>query len=145
MTEITKNRPPSWFWTVSIVALIWNIMGVMAYLVQAFMTDETLMDLPEAEQALYTNVPAWATAAFAIAVWFGALGCLLLILRKKIAKMVLLISLIGIIVQMIYNVFMSKSMEVYGPGGAIMPIMVMVIGIFLIWFSQKSITKGWIS
>ena len=94
---------------------------------------------------LYTNVPAWATAAFAIAVWFGALGCLLLILRKKIAKMVLLISLIGIIVQMIYNVFMSKSMEVYGPGGAIMPIMVMVIGIFLIWFSQKSITKGWIS
>tara|TARA_R110000868_G_scaffold72823_4_gene211716 strand:+ start:4613 stop:5050 length:438 start_codon:yes stop_codon:yes gene_type:complete len=145
MTEISKNRPPSWFWTVSIVALIWNIMGVMAYLAQAFMTNETLMDLPEAEQALYTNVPAWATAAFAIAVWFGALGCLLLILRKKIAKMVLLISLIGIIVQMIYNVFMSKSMEVYGPGGAIMPIMVMVIGIFLIWFSQKSITKGWIS
>lgn len=145
MTEISKNKPPSWFWTVSIVAFIWNIMGVMAYLAQAFMTDETLMDLPEAEQALYTNVPAWATAAFAIAVWFGAIGCLLLILRKKIAKTVLLISLIGIIFQMIYNLFMSKSMEVYGPGGAIMPIMVMVIGIFLIWLSNKSISKGWIS
>jgi hypothetical protein len=145
MTENSTNKPPVWFWIVSVVALIWNGMGVMAYLGQAYMSDDALAALPEAEQALYANVPAWATAAFAIAVWGGLLGCLALLLRKKWAKPVLLLSLIGIVVQMIYNLFLSEAMDVYGPGGAIMPIMVIVIGIFLVWFSKKSIAEGWIS
>jgi hypothetical protein len=145
MTENSTNKPPVWFWIVSVVALIWNGMGVMAYLGQAYMSDDALAALPEAEQALYANVPAWATAAFAIAVWGGLLGCLALLLRKKWAKPVLLLSLIGIVVQMIYNLFLSEAMDVYGPGGAIMPIMVIVIGIFLVWFSKKSASEGWIS
>ncbi|WP_338358140.1 hypothetical protein [Yeosuana marina] len=145
MTENFSNKPPVWFWIVSVIALIWNIMGVMAYLSQAYMSDDVLKALPEAEQALYTDIPAWATAAFAFAVWGGALGCLLLLFRKRWAKPVLLISLLGIIVQMIYNLFMSNASEVYGPGGATMPITVLVIGIFLVWFSNKSQIKGWIS
>ena len=91
------------------------------------------------------SMPAWATAAFAIAVFAGALGCIALLLRKSWAKSLFVLSLIGIVVQMVYNLFMSKAMEVYGPGAAIMPIMVMLFGIFLIWFSKKSISKGWIS
>ena len=86
MTENSTNKPPVWFWIVSVVALIWNGMGVMAYLGQAYMSDDALAALPEAEQALYANVPAWATAAFAIAVWGGLLGCLALLLRKKNPK-----------------------------------------------------------
>ena len=145
MTENSRNKPPVWFWIVSVVALIWNGLGVMAYLGQAYMDDTDLAALPEAEQALYSDVPAWATAAFAIAVWGGLLGCLALLLRKKWAKPVLLLSLIGIVVQMIYNLFISKAMDVYGPGGAIMPILVILIGIFLLWLSKKSIAQGWIS
>jgi len=145
MTENSTNKSPIWFWIVSVVALIWNGLGVMAYLGQAYMSDDALAALPEAEQALYADVPAWATAAFAIAVWGGLLGCLALLLRKKWAKPVLLLSLIGIVVQMIYNLFLSEAMDVYGPGGAIMPIMVIVIGIFLVWFSKKSASEGWIS
>ncbi|MGZ0017231.1 hypothetical protein [Yeosuana sp. AK3] len=139
------NKPPIWFWIVSIIALIWNLMGVIAYLGQAYMSDEVLNALPEAEQALYNDIPAWATAAFAFAVWGGALGCLFLIFRKKVAKLILILSFLGIVVQMVYNLFMSKASEVYGPGGEIMPITVIIIGAFLIWFSKKSETKGWIS
>jgi peptidoglycan/LPS O-acetylase OafA/YrhL len=145
MTENSSSKPPIWFWVVSVIALIWNLMGVMAYLGQAYMSDDVLNALPEAEQALYRDTPAWATASFAIAVWGGALGCLFLLLRKRWAKPVLLVSLIGIIVQMVYNIFISKASEVYGPGGAIMPIIVIVIGIFLVWFSKKSHREGWIS
>ena len=38
--------------------------------------------MPEAYRAIVENRPAWATAAFAIAVFGGAFGCLLLLLRK---------------------------------------------------------------
>ncbi len=141
----TTQKPPKSFWIISIVALIWNLMGVSAYLMQAFMTDEAIKNLPETEQALHMDIPAWVTAAFAIAVFGGTLGCLGLLLRKKWARLVFLISLIGIIVQMIHNVFISNNMDVYGPGAVIMPIMVLIIGVYLIMYSKSAIKKSWIS
>ncbi len=120
-------------------------MGIIAYLGQAYMTDADLAALSENEQALYANVPAWVTAAFAIAVFGGTLASIALLLRKKIAKTLFIISIIGILVQMSYNLFMSDVMKVYGPGGMIMPIMVLVIGVYLLMFSNKSITRNWIS
>ena len=140
-----SNKPTTLFWVIGVIALIWNGLGVMSYIGQAFMTDEMKAALPEAERALYDNVPAWVTAAFAIAVFGGLLGCILLLMKKKAAKTVFLVSLIAIIVQMTYNLFMSKAVEVYGPGGAIMPIMVIAIGVFLLLYSKRSIEKGWLS
>ncbi|OBX24183.1 MULTISPECIES: hypothetical protein [Bizionia] len=141
----TTQKPPKLFWIISIVALIWNLMGVLAYLMQAFMTEDALQKLPEAEQALYTDLPAWVTAAFAIAVFGGTLGAVGLLLRKKWARLIFLFSLIGIIVQMAHSFFISNNIDVYGPGAVIMPIMVLVIGVYLIMFSKSAIAKGWIS
>ncbi len=139
----TSNKPATWFWVVSSIALIWNLMGVMAYLAQVMMSPEALQALPENQRVLYESTPSWATGAFAVAVWGGALGCVLLLLRRKLATMVLIISLIGVIVQMYHSFFVSNSMEVFGPGGLVMPIMVVAIGIFLIWFSRKATANGW--
>lgn len=144
MSEST-NKPSTGFWIISIIALIWNLMGVFAYIAQVNMSDEIIAALPEAERTLYENVPAWVTGAFAIAVFGGALGCILLLLRKKLATSVLIISLIGIIAQMIYNFGMSKAAEVYGPGGMIMPAMVVLIGVFLVWYAKQATAKGWMS
>ena len=91
MTTAT-NKPSTPFWIISIIALIWNIMGVMAYLQQAYMSDEEKAILPEAERALYSDVPSWAIAAFAIAVFGGLLGSLALLLRKKWATPLFFIS-----------------------------------------------------
>ncbi len=141
----SSNKPEITFWIIGIIALIWNILGVVAYLMQAYMTQEDLLALPLEEQALYLDIPAWVTAAFALAVFGGLLGCLLLLLRKKLATFVFIISLIGIIVQMIYNVFMSKATEVYGPGNMMMPLMVIIIGTFLIWYSKRMQDQGVLS
>lgn len=141
----TSTKPATSFWIISIVALVWNLLGVMAYLMHVTMTPETLQAMSEQEQALYINTPVWANAAFAVAVWFSVLGCVLLLLRKKLAMPVFVIAFAGIVVQMIHSLFISKSMEVYGPGGMIMPIMVMVLGVYLIWYSRNATAKGWLN
>jgi len=137
-------KPPSWFWVVSVLALVWNGLGVMAYLGTVMMTPEAMQMLPEDQRALMESTPAWATAAFATAVWGGALGSALLLLRNKLATPVLIISFVGIIVQMIHAFFMTNSIEVYGAGGMIMPIMVLACGGLLIWFSRKATANGWL-
>ena len=142
----SSTKPPVWFWVIGIVALLWNLMGVNAYLQQAYQTEgfKAMYNTPELLE-MVNSTPAWATAAFAIAVFAGALGCIALLLRKSWAKSLFLLSLIGIVVQMIYNLFISKAMEVYGPGAALMPALVIVVGVFLVWYSKKSAAKGWIS
>ena len=104
MTDST-NKPTPTFWIIGIAALIWNIMGVSAYLGQAYMTDEILNALPEADQLYYTNIPAWVTAAFAIAVFAGTIGCLVLLLRKSWAIILFILSLVAVLIQFIFNFF----------------------------------------
>ncbi|MBL4710150.1 MAG: hypothetical protein JKY48_17100 [Flavobacteriales bacterium] len=141
----TKTKTPTWFMVVSIIALIWNIMGVMAYLSQAYMPQEVLDLMSEAERTLMESTPAWVTAAFAIAVFMGTLGCLMLVLKKRIAKMLLLVSLVGIVVQMFWNFFIGDTFEVYGLGKVVMPIMVLIFGVLLVRLANKAITNKWIA
>lgn len=140
-----SNKPTTLFWIIGVAALVWNGLGVMQYLGMAYMTDEVKAALPEAERTLYDNIPSWVTAAFAIAVFGGLIGSAFLLMRKKLARPMFLISLIAIIVQMSYNLFMSRAAEVYGPGSVIMLIMIIVIGVFLLMYSKKTIAKGWLS
>lgn len=144
MDTSAGELPPRSFWVISAVALLWNLLGVAAYVSQVTMTPAALAALPEAEQALYADVPAWATSAFALAVNGGALGCLLLLFRKAWAIPVLIISLAGVIVQMYHSLFIAGSIKVYGPGGTIMPIMVVIIAVFLVWYANNAKGRRWI-
>ena len=119
-------------------------MGVVAYVGQAYMTEEVKAALPEAEQAYYSNLPAWVTAAFAISVFAGFLGCIAMLLRKKLATLLLNLSLITVFIQFVYNFFLQKDMEVSG-ANLIMPAIVIIIASFLVWYSKKSVVNGWIS
>ena len=142
MTNSTK--PTISFWIIGVLALLWNITGVVAYLEQAYMTVEDLASLPESEQAFYNNLPAWVTAAFAIAVFSGALGCIALLLRKKMAIILFLVSLIAVVVQFVRNVFLQNDMEVTIQN-MIWSVVVLVIAFFLVLYSKKSASNGWIS
>jgi hypothetical protein len=139
------NKPPIWFWIVSSLALIWNAMGVNQYLQQAYNT-EAFRTLYTTEQlALMDATPAWATAAFAIAVFGSVLACILLLLRKKLAKLVFLIALIAIVVQMVHGLILVKSYEVTSTFQTTMAIIVPLVGLLLYLFSKKALDKGWLS
>ncbi|WP_296317437.1 hypothetical protein [Winogradskyella sp. UBA3174] len=135
------NKLPVWFWILSVLALIWNGLGVIAYLGKAFATDEMIAALPVEQQAEFiTEYPAWYTAAFALAVFCGTLGCLSLLIRKKWAFPLFIISAFGAIVQHTY-LFMNVEMT---PVQLVMPIMVISVCIILVWFAKNSATKGWL-
>lgn len=55
----TSTKPPVWFWIVAIVALLWNALGIMAYLMRAYLTDEAIAALPQEQQVYIQNQPAW--------------------------------------------------------------------------------------
>ncbi|WP_396590384.1 hypothetical protein [Allomuricauda sp. R78024] len=145
MTTDSINKPPVWFWVVSVIALLWNLMGVSAYLADAYTSIEQLEQMSQEIRELYEGRPAWATAGFAIAVFAGAIGSISLLLRKKWARPLLILSVLGSIVLNIHTFFLSNALEVMGANIVIMPIVVIVFGIYLIFFAKKGIQKGWLS
>jgi hypothetical protein len=142
MTSTTK-KPSKSFWIISSLALLWNLMGVYQYIQQAYMTDSFKAMYNEEQLNMILDSPSWATAAFAIAVFSGSLGSLALLLRKKIAHTLFIISFIAIVVQNIdalmrFNFSELNTMEIS------MTFMIPICAIFLIWFSKSAINKGWI-
>jgi len=136
------GRPKRAFWIISIVALLWNLMGVASYIMMTQLTPEKAAeDYGQAFADIFAAKPAWATGAFAIAVFAGLIGCVGLLLRKKWARPLFIISLLGVIIHNIWGV-MAGTLSVIGTFDKVMTIVVMAVAIFLIWFSRKKITQG---
>ena len=137
---MSTTKPPVWFWIIAIIALVWNGMGVLAYLGRAFATDEMIAAMPEEAQAEFLmEFPAWYTAAFALAVFCGVLGALSLLIRKNWAYVLFIISALGAITQHVY-LFANTDVP-----SLIMPVLVIVVCLFLVWFAKNAISKRWIS
>ncbi len=141
-----KTKPATWFWVVSVLALLWNLMGVIAYLGDAFITEEMKMAYSPEQLAIIESRPAWVTAAFAIAVWGGLLGCIALLIRKRWARPLLLVSLLGVVAQTGYNLFATNAAEVFGQvQGLILPLFVVIIAILLVLIAKIADRKHWIT
>lgn len=136
---------PTWFKVVAAVALLWNLLGCVAFFSDLRLSAEDLAKLPETQQALYAARPGWAVAATAVAVFGGVLGCVGLLLRKKWAFPVLVLSLLGILVQDFGLFVLADGASLAGPVVVAMQVVVLAVGIGLVSLSRKGIARGWLA
>jgi hypothetical protein len=134
-SNVNNTGKASWhFWVVAIVALLWNAMGAMDY-VMTETRNESYMSAFTAEQLdFFYALPVWVVAAWAIAVWGGVLGSVLLLLRKALAVPVFLVSLITMVITAIHNYGLSNGMEVMGDAFSLAftaAIFLIALGLFL--------------
>ena len=144
MSELVGARPPGWFRLLSLAGLLWNLFGVVLYLQKVGLFGGPLAGLSDAERALAESVPAWVTGAFAIAVFSGLLGAIGMVVLKKWAMPLLAVSLLGILAQCGWIVFMSKAREVHGLTGIAMPALITLIAILLVWLARTGSNQGWL-
>jgi hypothetical protein len=145
MNDKTAGRVHWSFWIIGAVMLIWNVLGTMNLLWQMNAGADSLASLPETHRAIIEGRPVWATGGFAIGVFVGALGCLLLLFRRSTAYYLFITSLLGVIVTMIHTIRVASSgiefshFEIF-----VMILMPLVVAGFLVWYSRLAISKGWI-
>lgn len=136
---------PKWFKPVAIAALLWNLVGCLAYLADVTLTPEDVARMSAAQQALYAARPAWSVAATAVAVWAGALGCLGLILRKRWARPLLFASLVGVVVQDVALFGLSGAASQAGAVAFVTQGLVLVIAVALVLLARRADANAWIS
>ena len=142
--NIVGASPPAWFRIVALLAVLWNCLGVWGYLAKVGVAPN-MMEMTAEETALVAAMPTWATAGFAVAVFGGLLGSLGLLLGKAWARMLLILSLLGMLVQFGWWLLMSGAMEQMGGSSAAMPAVVTLIGLLLVWLAGMGIRKGWLT
>lgn len=141
MSEENENSVHWSFWVIGAIALIWNGLGAINYLVQ--MNAESIDAYREVERALIAGRPAWATGAFAIAVFVGTLASVLLLLRRSAATYLFVASALGVIVTIAHS--LGSDVD-FGPGEMIgIVLMPLAVAIFLVWYSNFAESRGWIS
>jgi hypothetical protein len=147
MSEESTTKATTAFWVIAGVLLVWNIIGLMFYYQQSTLTPEIMMDLGLTPQQMahITNTPAWGHSGYAIAVNAGVLGAILLLLRKAWAIPMFVISLVGALVQDLDAFILRDAIEAWGTSGIALPLIVIVVCGFEIWYSRSAKAKGWLS
>jgi hypothetical protein len=139
------NKSPLWFKIVAVVALLWNLLGAMAVIMNFMITPEAIAALPAAQQQMYADTPIWSSYASLLAVFAGALGCVALLMNKAFASPLFMLSIVGLVLQNIGIFVIVDAIAVLGSSVLIMQGSVFVIAIGLLLLAKMAIKQGWVA
>lgn len=139
------EKSPLWFKIVAVVALLWNLLGCLAFAGDLMLTAEDVAKLPEAHRTMYAARPGWSVLATAVAVVGGALGCVALLAKSKWAYALLFLSLLGILAQDYAMFVLIDGASLAGSTALILQGIVLLVGVSLVLLSRRAITRGWIN
>ena len=132
---------PGWFWGAAGLALLFEAFGCVMYLTQVTTDPATL---PIDQQAMWNATPVWIVGAYAVAVWVGLVGAVLLLMRRKAAVPVLLVSLVAVVVQF-GGVMLVPALRQVTPDDAFtLPIVIIVACYAIFMLSRLAGRRGWL-
>ncbi len=136
---VNSNRS---FLAISVVAILWNLLGVVAFIGMSMTPVEAISETYGQEFGeIFATKPVWVSGSFAIAVFAGLLGSIALLMKKKWATPLFIISLIGILIHNFWGIS-AGTLSVIGTFDKIMTVAVVVIAVFLIWYARKKTAQG---
>ena len=113
------------------------------YLAEVMMSDKAYGEAFGQDLLAVRHVyPVWAMAGYASAVWSGLLAAILFLLRKRLSAVIFIFSLVAAIIGFIPTFTNSILREAAGPSFWVMPLIVVVLGSFEVWYSRKQSAKG---
>ncbi|KAF1711495.1 hypothetical protein CSC70_06240 [Pseudoxanthomonas kalamensis DSM 18571] len=135
----------SWvFWVVAVLGLLWNLLGAAALWMDMAMSPDAVAQLPGAQQQIRAASPSWLYFPWAIAVAAGVLGALALLLKKRLAEPLFLVSLLALLVQVIGGYLTTPAWSLTGVPGLAFPAVLVVIALFLWRYASGAKARGWL-
>lgn len=142
MAEI--NKMPGWFWLVAVLILLWSLAGCFACYTQLTISPEDLAKLPAAQQDAWLAMTLLPKIAYVVAVLGGLIGAILLLMRSRLARLLFIVSLIGVIVQFGWFFGPYAGFQKLGASAALFPAFIVIVAAAEIWFAGYAARKGWL-
>ncbi len=141
--KAVSTTTPTSFWVLVGLFLIWNLLGVFHYLTSVNATVEGLvaqgMTIKQAE--VFHNTPSYHYTVFALGVWSGLLGAVLLLLRKAWAAPVFLFSAVMVIISFVLDA-VGGNLSALGLSYLGIMTFTLMLALFEAWYSKRMKAHG---
>jgi len=130
-----------WYTLAAFASLLFMLLGCAVYLLSVT-TDPASLQLDE--RAARAAQPMWLVAANAIAVWTGAAGALLLLIRRRLAEPLMLASLVAVVIWLGGLLLVPRLRDLLGTDDIAVAVVVTLITWTIYWFARHSRQRGWL-
>jgi len=130
-----------WFKLAAIASVIFMAIGCAGYLASV-LTDPS--SLPVDQRNLMEARPIWMIAAYAVAVWVGLAGSVLLLMRRKLAEPLLLVSLVTAVLTFLPYAIVPAVSDLVTTNDIAVAVAVLAITWTIYWFARHSRQRGWL-
>lgn len=137
----TPRPIAGWFMIAAIAALLFMSFGCVSYLMHVF---ADVSSMPLDQRAAFEAEPAWVTAAYAIAVWIGLIGAVMLLLKNRLAEPVLAVSLLATLVWLGGLIGVTRLRETMSASDLLVALVVTALTWTIFWFARHSRQRDWL-
>lgn len=132
---------PRWFTAAAIAGLLFELAGCGMFAMQMSVDPAAL---PLDQRAMWDAAPTWMIAAYGVAVATGLVGAILLLIRRRLAEPLLLVSLIAIAVQFSALLVVPQLRNLTTSDDLFLPFIIIVVS-YAIWhFARRARLNGWL-
>jgi hypothetical protein len=146
MTESRKApsvRTPWHLWVIGVTAFLWNCIGAFDYVMTETRNPTYMSAFTPEQLAYFYSFPAWAIATWATAVWGGVLGSVLLLMRRRLAVWIFLISLVAMVLTTLYNYVLSSGLDVFPDAGSkVLTAVIFLVALGLFLYARAMSRRG---
>jgi hypothetical protein len=146
MSQSNFKKAPWHLWAVGIVGLLWSAMGAMDFVMTQIKHEEYMSAFTPEQLEFFYGFPIWVVVCWAIAVWGGVIGSILLLMRKTLAVWSYFASFIAMVITTFQNFVLSNALEVIGDTfSLVFSAAIFLIALGLYWYARKMQQKNFLS
>ena len=142
MNDDFSPRPIAGWYMIAAVASV-LLMGLFCVLYIMHVTANP-SSMPLDQRAAYEATPAWVIGAFGVGAWVGAVGGILLVLKRRQAEIAMLASLAGMLVWLAGSLAVGQLREAMSANDLLVIIGMVAISWTIFWFARHSRQRGWL-
>jgi hypothetical protein len=138
-----ESRTPVHLWIVGVLATVWNAFGAFDYVMTQTRNADYLANFTDPQRVYFDSFPLWMEATWALGVWGGLIGSLLLLIRSRYAATAFAVSLAGLACSTVYQYVLSTPPEDMTKGTMlVMNLVIWAIAIGLFVYAVKMRGRG---
>jgi len=138
-----SGKTPLHLWIVGALATLWNAFGAFDYLMTQTRNEAYLANFTDPQRIYFDSFPIWMEATWALGVWGGLLGALLLLMRSRYAVTAFAVSLAGLAASTVYQYVLNTPPEdMMTPAMMAMNLVIWAIAIGLLVYAMRMRRAG---
>jgi hypothetical protein len=142
MDDRFAPRPVAgWFLIAAIASVLLMALGCFGLYLHLTTDPATL---PLDQRALFNAEPAWVLAASGVGFVLGLVGALMLVMRRKIAEPLLLISLAGFAAWVVGMFATPDFRDLLATNDIVVIVVAVLLAWTIYWFARHSRQRGWL-